>query len=496
MLPLRHSLRVGAVSSLARTRFQPRLLASALVVLRVAIPAPRLIGLRFESTATSENPDGSNEVRQIPERKHASVYIANVFPVMLGAWDVRPQLARLREETLMEELMDIMAELKGLHAFNVESYEIARKDGGVFCHFSYLPPLADDLPKNRTEKAIHTPEDFVPDPTSPASLFLPAFIEAAKKHGGWPSWLGAWWSSWMARQNTNMRTTDEAGHHLYRGDATPSERANTSNAPLLQGWQRVAGAGRCWMVRGRQWTEDLNRFPSSRLRIEFDGPDVSQEMMYRLFRPYGRLTEIAPPTPVASGALRYAILSFSRMSTAISANNCMHGFESPVKTADYDLQESPEAKHHDIPLSRLRIYYERPLKAHVIRSWISDHPRLALPVIAFLLATLSYTFFDPIRSFFVRSEIEGVWDLDKYKAVKFVRDNIIEPIAKVLAPQSHRRRRDASDLGRASWRDRLEAEKSIERWLSEYPSTFIVVTGPPGSGKQDLIDRVIKQEKK
>ena len=28
----------------------------------------------------------------------------------------------------------------------------------------------------------------------------------------------------------------------------------------------------------------MNRFPSNRLRVEFDGPDVSQEMLYTLFR--------------------------------------------------------------------------------------------------------------------------------------------------------------------------------------------------------------------
>jgi len=37
-------------------------------------------------------------------------------------------------------------------------------------------------------------------------------------------------------------------------------------------------------VKGKQWTEDMNRFPSNRLRVEFDGADVSQEMLYTLFR--------------------------------------------------------------------------------------------------------------------------------------------------------------------------------------------------------------------
>ena len=35
-----------------------------------------------------------------------------------------------------------------------------------------------------------------------------------------------------------------------------------------------------WVVTGRPWVEDLHRFPSKRLRIEFEGPDLSQETLY------------------------------------------------------------------------------------------------------------------------------------------------------------------------------------------------------------------------
>jgi len=450
-----------------------------------------------DTRSNEEDASGTEKVDEpvIPDRQHASVYISNVFPIQLGAWDLRVHLARLREESLMEELMAITSELRGRHAFKVESWEVNRKDGGVFCHFSYLPPKEEDLPKIK-DTSIHTPEDLPADPTSPASLFLPLLLAAAHKKGGWPHWAGAWWSSWIERSAGNGRTTDEAGHHLYRGDlSVPDGVAADVGVPKLQGWQRVAGRGRVWMVRGRQWTEDLNRFPSSRLRVEFDGPDVSQEMLYRLFRPYGRLTEIVPPTPVPAGALRFAMLSFSRISTTVTANNCMHGFLSPIKTADYDLAQNQPAATN-IPTSRLRLYYERPLKAHYVRTWMSDHPRIVLPIVAFLLATLSYTFFDPIRSFFVRSHVEGVWNLEQYTVVKFVKETVYNPIAKLLGTRIARRRRNVDDLGKASWRDRLEAERNVERWLNEYPSTFIVVTGPPGSGKHDLINRVIQSEKK
>lgn len=35
-----------------------------------------------------------------------------------------------------------------------------------------------------------------------------------------------------------------------------------------------------WIVRGRPWIEDLQRYPSKRLRVEFEGPDLTQETLY------------------------------------------------------------------------------------------------------------------------------------------------------------------------------------------------------------------------
>lgn len=51
-------------------------------------------------------------------------------------------------------------------------------------------------------------------------------------------------------------------------------------------------------------------------------------------------------------------------------------------------------------------------------------------------------------------------------------------------------------VGEGAWKDRQEAEKDIKRWLSEHPSTFITVTGPPGSGKVSLVTRVLNDQKK
>jgi hypothetical protein len=169
----------------------------------------------------------------------------------------------------------------------------------------------------------------------------------------------------------------------------------------------------------------MNRFPSNRLRVEFDGPDVSQEMLYTLFRvsllplPFLRHDGIAEMIAIRSSigynststrpsrlsALCNNILlptlpsSHShqcRTSCIISSYRAnpdgqLHGYSTPTNTADFTLRASGRPSEEKITLSRLRLYYERPLKAHAIRDWLSSHPRLVLPALAFLIGTLSYT---------------------------------------------------------------------------------------------------------
>ncbi|KAK4684547.1 U4/U6 small nuclear ribonucleoprotein PRP31, partial [Tremellales sp. Uapishka_1] len=433
-------------------------------------------------------------------RKTGSFYISDIFPVKLGYWDLRPSWATLREQTLLDKLHDIG---KGVtqRGFRVESYEIARKDGGVFMHFSYFPPSAPppaEIPDLNPLNAL--PPSSIPDPASPARLFLPLLLESANAQGGFPSWLGQWWARSLNRQ------VGIPGHLLYSKAGVKSVGAEDKDGGTVvkgsgtgqKGLAAMAGGGRIWVVKGRQWTEDMNRFPSNRLRVEFDGPDVSQEMLYTLFRPYGKVSNIEPPSPAPAGTLRSAVLVFSRLAPAATAINCLHGYSTPTNTADFTLRRSGSPSPSPITLSRLRLYYERPLKAHAVRDWISGHPRIALPVIAFLIGTLSYTFFDPIRAFFVRAKVEGVWDLEQYSLIKYLRQRFVLPTSLGFLHGSASSPTGETEemIGKDAWKDRVEAEKDVETWLSEYPSTFITITGPPGSGKTSLASRVLKQQNK
>ena len=45
----------------------------------------------------------------------------------------------------------------------------------------------------------------------------------------------------------------------------------------------------------------MRRFASPILRVAFDGPDVPEEVLYALLRPYGRILDIALPAPAPVG---------------------------------------------------------------------------------------------------------------------------------------------------------------------------------------------------
>jgi len=167
----------------------------------------------------------------------------------------------------MDRLREIGSEITG-HGFRIESWEIARKDGGVFMHFSYIPPKQVE----EEEAVTATAPEVIVNPTSPGRLFLPQIHQAAERHGGFPNWLGQWW----VRRGLGAAVS----HQKFPGRNV----LETEGASQSQGLRWLAGGGRVWVVKGKQWTEDMNRFPSSRLRVEFDGPDVSQEMLYTLFR--------------------------------------------------------------------------------------------------------------------------------------------------------------------------------------------------------------------
>ncbi|EPS43002.1 hypothetical protein H072_3007 [Dactylellina haptotyla CBS 200.50] len=231
-------------------------------------------------------------------------------------------------------------------------------------------------------------------------------------------------------------------------------------------WFNPFGRMRCFLVEGRPWLEDLHRFPAARLKVEFEGADVSSEQLYTTFRRFGRLVDIIPLPKDSKELPRYTYLHFWKIRSATAARNCLH-----------DLAiTNPEGK-----VTQLRILYAPVVKAHAIRKWIFDHPRIVLPIIAAIVAAVAVSVFDPIRTFFVKAHIthslsvgSKAWGWFKEKTSSYL---VIRQKPKTEA---------AGDLS-VLWEERKANVETLKSWLLESAETFIVVQGPRGSGKRDLV---------
>lgn len=156
--------------------------------------------------------------------------------------------------------------------------------------------------------------------------------------------------------------------------------------PWFNPWRRV----RTFLVKGRPWIEDLYRFPSPKLKVEFlpvepggEAAELSQETLYSIFRKYGKLADIMPQPIDSKVTPKFSYLNFMLTRHAIMAKNCMHGFI------------VPSSEGGGRAGTVLRLVYEQKMKAHWIRDWIVNHPRITIPLLAAIIATVTAAAFDP-----------------------------------------------------------------------------------------------------
>ncbi|KXN90467.1 Mitochondrial escape protein 2 [Leucoagaricus sp. SymC.cos] len=222
----------------------------------------------------------------------------------------------------------------------------------------------------------------------------------------------------------------------------------------LPSWTGLSN-GSAWLVRGTPWREDLNRFPSPVLKVTFEGPDIHEQKLYQLLRPYGRINDLGAPVPVPA------------------ARNVLHGLT--------------------VNDTIIRLNYQKPIQAHAVRDWFGSHPKITLPLLVFLIGSLTYTIFDPIRSFMVQGKLEDWFDYRKYGIYQWFRRNALDHLNFSLtsSPSSS----TASDVVvvEEGWKERQVAENSIKAYLTDTPTTVAFVHGPQGSGKSSMVKKKISE---
>ncbi|KAJ2905158.1 mitochondrial escape protein 2 [Zalerion maritima] len=232
------------------------------------------------------------------------------------------------------------------------------------------------------------------------------------------------------------------------------------------------------LVQGVPWLEDLLRFPKRRIKVEFvpadaDGHavELSQEHLYSLFRRYGKIAEIASQASDSKITPRFAYMDFTNTRDAIMARNCLHGL---VVDAAHGGGKSG---------TMLRLSYEERPKTNWFWNWVKSHPRVVIPIIAAVVAAVTVAVFDPIRTFFVKMHIQGTFNLANSKLYRWFKSQTSD----LLPPGLGKRKNDEQKSLGTIWEHRKEMIKKIRTWLLEQAESIIVIQGPRGSGKKELL---------
>ncbi|RAL67578.1 hypothetical protein DID88_008333 [Monilinia fructigena] len=134
---------------------------------------------------------------------------------------------------------------------------------------------------------------------------------------------------------------------------------------------------RAKLVLGKPWLEDLYRFPSTRIRVEFvpctPGGEVAELSQETILQPVPQIW------------------------------NCLHGLKVT--------EESGGGKAG----TTLRLSFEAKMQAHHVREWLTSHPRFVIPAVAAIVATITVAVFDPIRTFFIKAHIDHAFSLKDNK---------------------------------------------------------------------------------
>ncbi|KAK5120095.1 hypothetical protein LTR85_006576 [Meristemomyces frigidus] len=248
----------------------------------------------------------------------------------------------------------------------------------------------------------------------------------------------------------------------------------------VRAWWNPFNTVRAGLVLGKPWVEDLFRLPSRRLRVEFLPPqpgaevaELSQEQLYSFFRPYGKLSDIVTQPSDSKVVPRYAYLDFARLGKAIMARNCLHGF-----TVN-------EAQGGGKLGTVFRLTYEKKQRTTWAKDWIFGHPRIVIPLLAALVAGLAAVIFDPLRTLSIRAHITRSFHIEDNVVFRWFKTQSEDLIRRV---KELRHGVDTAEAGmQVVWEDRKAEIEQIMSWLMETTDTFIIVQGPRGSGKKELV---------
>jgi deoxyadenosine/deoxycytidine kinase len=216
---------------------------------------------------------------------------------------------------------------------------------------------------------------------------------------------------------------------------------------------------RMFEVEGVPFVEDVDSiYPSTRILIDFKGQALDKETLFRHFRKFGPIIEI----DVKKNDDKARIIFKSRRS-ATSAKICLNDCV--------------------IDGTKITIQYDNLTVFRAISLLCKHHPKIILPVMVGAFIVIGYYVLDPIRVFFVVNKFTGRYT---YKSKRLRRGRWNPAVLVKLI--ENRKNNNGSKLTE----EQEENLQQIKSYLKENPETFILITGPTGSGKSELVKELTK----
>ncbi|KAJ3013728.1 mitochondrial escape protein 2 [Thoreauomyces humboldtii] len=261
-------------------------------------------------------------------------------------------------------------------------------------------------------------------------------------------------------------------HFKYEGHSVDEAVETIRNHIEKRGIRNWSNMQMCrvYLVRGHPWVDDmLGRLPSQVLKVEFSGPDASVEELYKDFRQYGKIVNITLQPANVKDLPRFALIEFMRVRSATSARNCLNG----------------EA----ITGTTININYEKKRgSSENFWTWVSNHPRITIPVLLGLLAGLTYVVFDPVRVFFITNQLTERFSLKAYTGAA---EQLWSSTQNAVGAVWGHKQRD-SVTAPETWTERQADLARLQHHLKQTPDTVVLVNGPKGSGKSQLVRKAIE----
>jgi len=260
-------------------------------------------------------------------------------------------------------------------------------------------------------------------------------------------------------EDVNLRPAEGGAFVNIRGDLDAVR--STAKAGFHPRWLMFQHHSRGFEVKGSPWITDIPRSLSPEVSVS---PQLPDEDCYELLRPYGRIVS------VQNGVVRF----FSTQD-AVTASFCAHR----------SLVQNPE-NERGVQV-RLSLVERTPLIART-REWAGSHPRVVIPVLFAILFAVAYSVFEPIRELSIGLKVRGTFEsFEGY--VKWARENSQKLIGvdKLIGNSADPVTKDTV----SDWNSTAKSADALRSFIDEGAPTFIVVSGPKGSGKEAIVDAAL-----